>query len=193
MNNYIGLPFEELSEWKQTEDGHWFRHLKHAKPSDITGRVAFIEKTPRVRTDFIKNEWNYCDEDINGMTKEWCDYELTKQYTLGIKDGYFKGYGLLVPKDEETYYWELDGFSVGVSKNNDTSFRFDNLKVFFDRNGSRSLSEVTDRNNLILLSWIYKEIYKNKGLSFFDTKQQIYYHLIKHNAEYFERFIVGGE
>lgn len=76
------VEFKHLSPWIHC-DGFAFRHVDHARPSEITGRVCFIEKTPRVRKDFIENFWisgykssGYGMEDPDAV--RWCDLMLYK-------------------------------------------------------------------------------------------------------------------
>jgi len=75
-----------LSDWTPVEDGCWMRYLRHTDPNDIRNRVAFIEKTPRIRVAAYSEDRKIMDS-INWMggfrsfkgdpsSRVWCDDQL---------------------------------------------------------------------------------------------------------------------
>lgn len=172
------LPFKELSEWKQNKDGNWFRHLNHAKPSDITGRVAFIEKTPRIRKNFIKNEWKYgYGMDTTEEKKKWCDMMLVHSglYTLDMKSGSFTG-EFMKESEAVTYYWELGGVSLSIKLSETEDFE----EIYVHMNNfNHSLEDVKDENALMMLSWMVNEI-DHDNFALEEGRTMIHKHLIEH-------------
>jgi hypothetical protein len=89
----------KLSPWTMV-DGHCsMRYIEGTNPNDISNRVAFIEKSARVRVspfDHSKDSMYDCDNWYSGFrghspeygeyqpSRDWCDNELVKMgYELG--------------------------------------------------------------------------------------------------------------
>ena len=78
----------KLSEWTMY-DHCSFRYIEGTDPNKIENRVAFIEKTPRVRVKpfEIKDDWKGWMQGPKGHdpelgkyqpSRDWCDAELIK-------------------------------------------------------------------------------------------------------------------
>jgi len=90
---------KELSEWIIVDEGPWTtRVIKGTNPNELKNRVAFIEKTPRVRDAAYTNEnddwsnWRQGDKGRGGAhgsnhekleqygfdldSRKWCDEQL---------------------------------------------------------------------------------------------------------------------
>lgn len=155
-----GLPFKELSEWKKIEeDNCYFRHLEHASPNDVTGRVAFIEKTPRIRLNFIKNDWKYGDSEDSVLNRMmWCDKELYESglYTLDFSSSSFVGRGTLTEKDITYYIWSLGRMELTVKNTLENKNVFSRYNL---HNGSGKVNfDDLDAEEKYLLYYIKKEI-----------------------------------
>lgn len=79
----------QISDWVE-EDGYAFRYLLGKDPENPENRVAFIEKTPRVRIRpagmiEIPDCFNWC-EGLKGTgpndkeSRDWCDAMLDLVY-----------------------------------------------------------------------------------------------------------------
>mgnify|MGYP003656018820 CR=1 FL=1 len=88
----------ELSDWIVVEDYCALRIIKNSDPEKIENRVAFIEKTPRIRVGEFTNRdedfknWEQGDKGSGGSgdhealgqygfdpdSRAWCDEELIK-------------------------------------------------------------------------------------------------------------------
>lgn len=85
----------KLTTWLKTEDGCGsFRAYINTDVSKVINRVAFIEKTPRVRTNFFwvdaAHDYINWKEGSKGegpddeCSKQWCDEQLKLMgYKLG--------------------------------------------------------------------------------------------------------------
>lgn len=79
---------QKLSSWIQVPDCEecYMRILVGSNPNEIKNRIAFIEKTPRIRISWNNTEdylnWKYGPKgsgDELGLyepSREWCDSEL---------------------------------------------------------------------------------------------------------------------
>jgi len=74
-----------LSDWTVVEDNCSMRYIRHTDPNDIRNRVAFIEKTPRIRVGAYRDSpfidsinWMYGDKSYYGdpASQVWCDDQL---------------------------------------------------------------------------------------------------------------------
>lgn len=78
----------ELSDWIIIEDYYATRVLKGSDSSKVENRVAFIEKTPRIRISSFTDEdndfknWKFGDKGsdygFDEASRKWCDDELLK-------------------------------------------------------------------------------------------------------------------
>lgn len=78
----------ELSEWIVIEGYCATRVIKNSNPDLIKNRVAFIEKTPRIRiSEFTEiddqKNWKYGERGTSDYgfdidSRNWCDVELKK-------------------------------------------------------------------------------------------------------------------
>ena len=83
------LNSKKLSKWIKVEGHCWTRIVEGGDYNNISDRVAFIEKSPRVRTgrdevfDFLNDTKHWRFETIKDKNydstiseKDWCDREL---------------------------------------------------------------------------------------------------------------------
>lgn len=90
------MNFKDLSEWILLESGSATRIIKNGNVEDVKDRVAFIEKSPRVRLSKRKycveekeggacqsmnnDAWIYGDKGsdygLDEKSREWCDRML---------------------------------------------------------------------------------------------------------------------
>jgi hypothetical protein len=84
-----------LSEWIILDGDYATRIILDTDVKEVKNRIAFIEKTPRIRVLPYNSEytdwtnWYYnsglgsCDRGLDQDARDWCDQELIKRgYTL---------------------------------------------------------------------------------------------------------------
>lgn len=125
-----------LSDWTVVEDNCSMRYIRHTDPNDIRNRVAFIEKTPRIRVGAYRDSpfidsinWMYGDKSYYGdpASQVWCDDQL---FILGweVYDD-----SAVITRTQRAYFWllEIAGYArVEIDPDVITSIQRDRLPTW---------------------------------------------------------------